>query len=180
MRDPKPMRRPDGQTGFSMIEMLMTAFILAVGLLGLAMLQTMSIRAFRGSKSMTTAIQLAEGVMERVEQESRQSWLNLTDTNLSTAKTVTDLPNLRYLVIKDKGNLVETFNLKGGAVDTSSTDPLVKTTFYTVTTTRFAATAASTGLVSDLTVLVEFNDDRDQKNVAIPRKFTLSRRVLHG
>ena len=60
-------RPPQG--GFSMVEMLMTAFVMAIGILGLAMLQAMSLKASRGTRSMTTAIQVGEGVMDRIEQE---------------------------------------------------------------------------------------------------------------
>ena len=52
-------RTRSGQAGFSMIEMLMTAFVLAIGLLGLCMLQAMSLRASRGSRSLETAVQVA-------------------------------------------------------------------------------------------------------------------------
>ena len=39
--DPHP-RRPLAQAGFSMVEMLMAAFIMAVGILGLSALQVMA------------------------------------------------------------------------------------------------------------------------------------------
>ena len=65
------------QTGFSMVELLMTAFILAIGLLGLSMLQVMSIRASTGSQALNTAVRVGEGVLESIQQEGRQRMLVL-------------------------------------------------------------------------------------------------------
>lgn len=173
------MRR-GAQAGFSMIEMLITAFILAVGILGLTMLQTLSLRASRGSRSLASAILVAEQVMDRVEMEGRLSWLNLTDTNRSAPSIATDLPNLRYIVIPAGGQLVETFNIKGGATDSSSADPLVSTPFFTVTTTRVPAAAAATGGMSDVSVQVQFVDTVDRTNTPIQRTLSLTRRIVHG
>jgi len=167
------------QQGFSMIEMLMTAFILAVGILGLTMLQTMSLKASRGSRSLTSAILVAEHVMDQVEMEGRLSWLNITDTN-SANPTLADLPNLKYIVIPAAGSLVEQFNSKGGPVDTASSDPTVSTSFFTVTTTRVPAAAAVTGRISDVSVQVQFVDNVDRTNTPIQRTVSLTRRIVHG
>jgi len=168
------------QQGFSMIEMLMTAFILAVGILGLTMLQTMSLKASRGSRSLTSAILVAEQVMDQAEMEGRLSWLNITDTN-SAAPSLADMPNLKYIVIPAAGSLVETFNTKGGPVNSASPDPAVSTPFFTVTTTRVpAAAAAVTGRLSDVSVQVQFVDNVDRTNTPIQRTVSLTRRIVHG
>lgn len=167
------------QQGFSMIEMLMTAFILAVGILGLTMLQTMSLKASRGSRSLTSAILVAEHVMDQAEMEGRLSWLNITDSNSATP-SLEDMPNLKYIVIPDAGNLVETFNSKGGPVISTSPDPAESTPFFTVTTTRVAAAAAVTGRISDVSVQVQFVDNVDQTNTPIQRTVSLTRRIVHG
>lgn len=168
------------QAGFSMVEMLMTAFILAVGILGLTMLQTMSLKASRGSRSLTSAILVAEQVMDQVEMEGRLSWLNLTDTNRSAPSIAADLPNLRYVTIPEDGQLVETFNSRGGVTNAASPDPTVSTTFFTVTTTRAPATAAITGRISDVRVQVQFVDNVDRAKAPIQRTLSLTRRILHG
>jgi len=169
-----------GQAGFSMIEMLMTAFVLAVGILGLTMLQTMSLKASRGSQSLTTAVLVAEQVMDQVDLEGRLSWLNLTSSNQITP-TLADLPNLRYLVIPDGGQLVETFNSRGGVVDAGSPDPAVSAPFFTVTTTRQPSAAVMvTGGISDVNVQVQFADGLDVNNLPIQRTVSLTRRIWHG
>jgi prepilin-type N-terminal cleavage/methylation domain-containing protein len=53
LMDALPSRRLHApQAGFSMVEMLMAALILAIGILGVTMMQLMAIRATRGSKNL--------------------------------------------------------------------------------------------------------------------------------
>lgn len=54
------------QSGVTMLEVLITVFILAVGLLGIAALQLMSKRSNFESVQRTTASMLAQGVIERM------------------------------------------------------------------------------------------------------------------
>lgn len=170
------------QAGFSMIEMLMTAFVLAVGILGLTLLQAMSLKASRGSRSMATAVLVADQVMDQVEMEGRLSWLNLTDPQTATP-SLADLKdaNLKYIVLPSGPTpLEEKFNSLGGAVDTNATDPVVSTPFYTVKTNRVTASAVQLGTLSDFTVQVQFADQTSATNAPITRTVTICRRVLHG
>ena len=160
---------PRGQAGFSMIEMLMTAFILAVGILGLSMLQLMSIKASRGGRSLSTAVLVGEHVMEQVEMEGRLSYLNVSQSMSSGVVS-----------LGDGGTLVETFNSKGGPPTPASPDPAEQTPFYTVTTTRNAFVTAASGTLSDVRVQVVFTDQLDQASLPIVRAVTLTRRIIHG
>lgn len=168
------------QAGFSMIEMLMTAFILAVGILGLSMLQLMSLKASRGGRSMSTAVLVGEHVMDQVEMEGRLGWLNATG-NYKNPNMAVDLPNLRYLNLPDGGTRVQTFNSKGGP-PLGNPDPADNTTYFTVTTTRadFVVNPANNGALSNVTVQVQFTDQLDQANLPVLRTVTLTRRILHG
>ena len=169
------------QAGFSMIEMLMTAFIMAVGLLGLAMLQTMSLRASRGSKSLSAAVLVSERVMDQVELEGRLTWLNLTN-NPDAPGTLADFPNstLHYVTIPADGNLVESFNSAGSAVVPHSPNPELAQAFYTVTTTQAPLDAVAFGQLSDFTVQVLFQDNTEGNQRPHMRTVTMTRRVLHG
>ena len=167
------------QRGFSLVEMLMTAFILAVGVMGLTLLQVMSLKGARGGKSLATAIQVGEAVMDRIEMEGRLSWLNITDSQYNVA---TALPNLAFV---NKTTLAQplTFNLKGQVPVTASADPAESTPFYSVGMRRVpvSALAAGTGSISDFTVTVTFADVvNPTTNAPITRTVTLTRRVLHG
>ena len=53
-----------GQGGFSMIEVLIALVVLAVGLLGLALLQTMNLRYTKSAEQRTKAINLASSIID--------------------------------------------------------------------------------------------------------------------
>lgn len=54
------------QKGFGLIEVLVALLILAIGLLGMASLQTTSLQQTTGSQARTQAILLAEDIVERI------------------------------------------------------------------------------------------------------------------
>jgi prepilin-type N-terminal cleavage/methylation domain-containing protein len=177
---PEHVRKRIRQAGFSMIEMLMTAFILAIGILGLSMLQVMSLSASRGGKSLTTAVLVAEHVMDQVQLEGRLSWLNMTNTNFLTP-SLNDLPNLKYITLKTGTELQETFNSKGGPVNAASADPAEQTAYFNVFTSQVPIVDnGPTGGISDVSVRVEFQDQVDKDKKPIPRTLTMTRRISHG
>jgi hypothetical protein len=159
-----------------MVEMLMTAFILAVGLLGLCMLQTMSLRAGRGGQSLTTAVHVANAVMDQVELEGRLSWLNLNQYNTQTVAAA--LPSPFYMGLAVAGQMAQSFNLEGYPPDASSTLPAQSQPFFQVVTTRVddVGTANGSGQLSDFSVQVTFTDVAG----SVPRTVVLTRRILHG
>ena len=69
-------RVPAREAGFSMVELLMAAFILAIGLLGLMALQTSVIKGGAVSELRTTGVALGQGILEAVEAEARQQRLH--------------------------------------------------------------------------------------------------------
>jgi Tfp pilus assembly protein PilV len=162
-----------------MIEMLMTAFILAVGLLGLALFQTMSLRVARGNRSVNTAVLVAQQIVDQAEMEGRLSWLNITDSAYTNG-TLAGLAAIKYLNIPNPGNLVETFNSQGGTIVTTSPDPSVNSKFFTATTTLVPANPAVVGNVSTLSVTVTFSDTVTATNAPVVRSVYLSRRIVHG
>ncbi len=159
-----------GEAGFSMVEMLMTTFILAIGLLGLCMLQTMSLRASRGSRSLSTAIELAEGVMGQIEMEGRLSWLNITNSN-NASTSIGNLNGLLYFPVIQSPQIY--YDGTGKVTD-------VNHQFYAVTVTETPGPAFTTGLIADFKVQVVFSDSVNSLQAAVPRTFTLTRRITHG
>jgi len=171
-----------GQEGFSMIEMLMTAFILAVGLLGLCMLQIMSLRGSRGSQSLTTAVHVATGVLDEIEMEGRLSWANIGDSSPLKGQDNSKL-GLQYLTLaKGKSTNPFYFNIEGNPYDQNSTDPLVKNQYFTVVVKREndVGNASGFGQVSDFTATVTFYDTVDATQTKVPRQVILYRRITHG
>jgi prepilin-type N-terminal cleavage/methylation domain-containing protein len=173
------------QSGFSLIEMLVAATILAVGILGLAMLQAMALRASRGSSNMVMAARLADHIMDSAELEGRLSWLNITDANRH-APSLADLNafNLKYITIASGSAMQEVFNLKGGPVKPDSEDPAEAIAIFRASIRRVAVPAAggagTVGQMSDFSIRIEFSDDVDSQGNSNLRTFSLTRRVIHG
>jgi type IV pilus modification protein PilV len=175
-RTPKNSR----QAGFSMLELLMAAFILAIGVLGLSMLQLMSMRSSRGSRSLNTAVQVAEQVLDQVELEGRVSYLNATDTEYATPPP---LPAMNY--ISQAAPVVQTFTIKGRAPNPAATDLVDSQPFFTATMARSAAAVATSPngqAIHDYTVTVVFNDtvQAGASATVVQRNVVLTRRILHG
>ncbi len=150
----------------------MAAFLLAIGILGLAMLQTMSLRGLRGSRSLQTGVLLAGRMLDQIEMEGRLSWLNITDSNYTTPAS------LSYLQYIGKGTVYMGFDASGTAT-TSAPVSSKPTAFYVATVTETAVSTASTGAVSDYAVTLQFADEAN-KSGTIQRTVTLTRRVVHG
>ena len=67
-------RRAPRQTGFSLVELLVTALIFGIGLLGLASLQVSTLRSNSGGRNRVTAASLAEGCLSSIQAEGSLSW----------------------------------------------------------------------------------------------------------
>ena len=154
------------QLGFSVVEMLMAAFIMAIGLLGLAMLQTMALRSNTGSKSMTSAVLVADRVLAQAEALGRNS--QLCARNGSTppalapdyfgAATFTQY----YKYDGTYSATVEYFRV--------TVDP----------TTVVSAAVAGMGGIKMVTVTVNWSEGVNSSNTAIPRSIVLSRRISYA
>ncbi len=166
------------QAGFSMVEMLMAAFILAIGILGLTMLQTMSMRASRGSRSLSTAVQVAEAMLDQVEMEGRLTWLNATTTIFAAPPAP---PPLVYF--NPMRPVVRTFTINGRPPDPAATDPADINPFFTATLGApvFVSSGVNGQSVHDFTVTVTFNDTVQAGSTAVvQRSVVLTRRIVHA
>ena len=67
--------RPGSQAGFSMVEFLVAAFILAFGLLGLMTLQVGAVSQAATGRSRVTAAYVAELVLQRAQLEGQHYYL---------------------------------------------------------------------------------------------------------
>ena len=67
-------RRHANQRGFSLAELMITALIFGVGLLGLAALQISTLRSNSGGRNRVTAASLAEGCLSAIQAEGSLSW----------------------------------------------------------------------------------------------------------
>jgi prepilin-type N-terminal cleavage/methylation domain-containing protein len=176
------------QSGFSLVEMLAAAFIMAIGILGILTLQMMAIRATKGTSNMSTAARIAEQIIDQAEMEGRLSWLNITDGN-RTAPNLGDLDGfqLKYIVLEVGKELVEEYNVKGDLVvkgGEAHEDSMASAVFFTVATRREKIDPLGApnpvGAISDFKVRVTFADVVGADKQVITRIFNLSRRIIHG
>jgi Tfp pilus assembly protein PilV len=152
-----------------MVEMLMAAFIMAVGLLGLAMLQTYSMRAQAGSSNQGVAVQLGEQILDEAENLGRNSVMCAHNGFTVPA------PATNYL---GAAPVVQTFTNTGVAG---------APVFFTATST--ATLAASPGVVTAVSqiggiamvqVVVSWSETLSTTGGALPRTVTLYRRIEYA
>jgi len=164
---------PGRQTGFSLVELLMAAFIMAIGLLGLGMLQAYAIRTSSSAKNMTMAVKIGERSLDAVAAEGRQRLLIIrTSTNPDPTQ---DLPaSTRYFA----GTAVTEYYTADGTNQTAKDG----NTVFTVVITPAAAAdyAEVSGLaLRSYTATVTYNQAVDPKNASktILKTLTLLRKV---
>lgn len=136
---PNCNRKHGKQYGFSMVEMLMAAFILAIGILGLTALQTMSLKSSTSSKGLTTGVLVAERVLDEIESNARNTLLYRR-----SFPPVTLPANLVDFLARP----VTTYNFAGRP---SVGDPIDPNPYFTVTTSMNPATG--NGIVAPVTGL---------------------------
>ena len=159
------------QKGFSMVEMLMAAFILAIGLLGLSMLQVMSVRSNAGSRMQTLAIGVGQNILETIDAEARQQRLfrTLDPSNTTSLTSYFGAPAING-----------TYSIYGTPVNTGSSDPLEQATVFTTTsncTQDVTGGSAVSGRVYSFTIVVSFVDGINSSGAAHARTQTFRRKV---
>ncbi len=133
-REPRPARP---EQGFTMVELLVVAVILAIGLLGLIALQVASIKSGGQSRLRGTATLLGHNLLDRAVAEGLVSSAERYDQNgvvSSTGWKYID-PNLSAYTSTATDNLF--FDINGNAVP--SNDPNL---VFTVSWQRFAGVNA--------------------------------------
>lgn len=163
------------QSGFSMIELLMTAFILAVGILGLTALQSLALTAATRSKGYNGAVAVAGHILEDIESQARQRWLIIT--NDPTAAFPVYTPD--YFAGVD---VTENFTFNGHYPDASAANPVDRNIFFTVVThgDPVLHTVAKSGAIRNYTVTVTFNEAGAAGQPTATRKVVISKTVLYG
>jgi prepilin-type N-terminal cleavage/methylation domain-containing protein len=156
------------ERGFSMVEMLLAALILAVGILGLTMLQAMGLRYMRGSHNLTLATQLAEQTLDQVEQEGRSTWLNATDSPLAAPRAV---PGLLYFAAGSLFRVVQDYDGQG--------NPTAGNGVFTCVAQSALVPGATVGGLVDVTATVTFQE-AGQGGALATRSVVVSRRIVHG
>lgn len=159
---------PRREAGFTMVELLIAAAILAVGILGLTMLQTFALSSGGGSANQMVAIQVAEQVLDQVENVGRNS-VFCTHNNFTVPAPA---PNYWG------GPITQTFTNAGTAGAPA---------FYTAVITPITAAGAANpgvvnpiqgiGGVAQVKVVVSWSEQLKATGALSTRSVTLYRRI---
>lgn len=130
------IRRNTCQSGFSLVELLVTALIFGIGLLGLAALQVSTLRSNSGGRNRVAAASLAEGCLSAIQAEGSLSWSYAANVQgigetYKTPRKYTDTAG-------PANGVFGTFDVNGQPVVAGS-----PTQVFTVNWARLAPTAAT-------------------------------------
>jgi hypothetical protein len=163
-----------------MIEFLLAAFIMAVGLLGITALQILALRSTTTSRGLSTSILVSEGVMERVNAEARQSYMGMVFSAAPTAtpRYITKAPVAPGVQPTDPvpaGAIKDYFDFAGTPMTTAAG------AYYTVSTWVDSQVLGS-GSTDVFRVRVEFNESPDPNNPGqfLKHSINLTRTVVHA
>lgn len=160
------------QLGFSMVEMLLAAFILAIGILGLLSLQTMSLKAATSGRGLTTAVLIAERVLDEIEANARNTLLYRRNSPPVALKDE---------LIDILSPAPKTFNFSGRP---AVGDPIDSTPYFTATVIS-NPTGSDTGVVTPVPALGGIAFEQvdvtwTETSGAPARHVVLSRRVAYA
>lgn len=164
----KRLRTKDRQLGFSIVEFMVTAFVIAIGLLGLTMFQAISMRTGSGSRTVNTAVMIGEGILESIQSEGRQRLLFLRYAGTQPATTY----------FKPTNDVVNQYYAFDGSLLPDATNA-----YYTVqiTPSDIVSTAGSTtGGTKLFTLKVSFTDVVTGGGTPHTRTVTLTRQVAYA
>lgn len=156
------------EKGFSFIELLFVAFILGIGILGLTLLQVMSMRSATGSKALNTAVMVGEGTLESIQAEGRERMLFL--------KYSGSAPITTYFTVSND-SITRYFDFKGNPL-TGAADSY----FTMIITPSDIVAISSAGGTKLFTLTVTFYEAQNPQNptLKIPRTVTLTRQVAYA
>jgi len=167
------IQRCGPESGFSLVELLVAAFIMAVGLLGLAALETVSLKSNTRARGYNTAVLVASQVLDAAETQARQ-----TIQTQSQGGTVVYPTNDYFGAVP----VVEQFTFRGAHLNANSADPVDKTTFFTASTTSVNAGnyAGAIGRLVVVTTVVTFQEALSNSGPLVTRTVTLTRNINHA
>ena len=166
------------ESGFSMVEMLMAAVIMAIGLLGLCMLQTYALRVQSGSGNRTFALQVAEQVMDEAENQGRMRVLCSQNGITPPAQTINyfgaAIPDQIFTI-----PVLDTTSLTAGVPSKLGQQKGVGGINFTASTAAIVLTppVALIGGIAQVNVVVQWNEAVKQGGGTNSRSIALSRQI---
>lgn len=143
--------------GFSMIEFLMTAVILGVGLLGLAALTTTAMRSYGGSRTRDTAMSLSGSVLDRLALDGRLSaQVRGSGGTVPASALVANATDGAVNAYADPATTWTTFDLQG---QPSQTAPIFNISWVRRATKGITPATSSQSAASEVVVNVQWNEE---------------------
>jgi prepilin-type N-terminal cleavage/methylation domain-containing protein len=170
--------RTSRQAGFSLAELLITALIFGIGLLGLAALQVSTMRSNSGGRNRFTAVALSEGCMSAIQAEGSLSWSYAAGV-MGTAAVFPVAA--RTYTGGNVGGTFGTFDVDGKAVVEGDPSQIFKVTWTRLTTAATPGVPITNMNLNEFVVTVTWRDQVvDAKGVSIPAStLTVSRLIRY-
>ena len=164
-----------------MVEFLMVAVILGVGLLGLAALTTTAMRSYGGSRTRDAAVALSSSVLDRLSLDGRISaQLRGLGSAVPATALVANAVDGATNTYADPATAVPTFDLQGLP---SATAPVFQVTWVRRATKSLAPAATSNSAASEVVVNVQWNEDVRNPSTGVstasPRYISVSRFIRY-
>jgi type IV pilus assembly protein PilV len=172
--------RASSRAGFSIVEFLLAAVILGIGLLGLAALTVMSTKGFGGSRTRNGASNLAGSVLDRLALDGRLSAaVRSNGGTVPASALIANATADQVNAYADPATAYTAFDLQGQATNT--------TPVYTVTWVRRASktaltpAATSLSLSAEVIVNVAWNEavKSSSGTTTVPRYLSFSRSIRY-
>ncbi len=163
-----------------MIEMLMAAFILSIGLLGLTALQSAALTTSTRAKGYYGAVNAAGYILENIESQARQRTLTRINDPLAVLPVYT--PDYFGADPAQPVLVNENLTFNGHYPNAAAVNVVDQNTFFKVSTSGPATVhpvAATTSAYRNYTVTVTFTEI-GPGNIKIPRSVAISRMVVYG
>jgi prepilin-type N-terminal cleavage/methylation domain-containing protein len=167
-------------TGFSLIEFLMVAVILGIGLLGLAALTTTAMRSYGGSRSRDAAIALSSSVLDRLSLDGRiTAQLRGIGSAIPGSALVANAVDGAVNPYADPATALGTFDLQG---QPSAAAPVFQVSWVRRATKSIEPVASSQSAVSEVVVNVQWSEsvrNPDGTSSTQPRYISVSRFIRY-
>ncbi len=174
------LRPRETSKGFSLIEFLMVAVILGIGLLGLAALTTTAMRSYGGSRSRDAAVALSGSVLDRLSLDGRLSaQLRGIGSAIPATALVANAVEGAVNPYADPATALGTFDLEGLP---SATNQVFTVNWVRRATKSITPVASSQSAVSEVVVNVQWNEavrKADGTSIAQPRYISVSRFIRY-
>jgi prepilin-type N-terminal cleavage/methylation domain-containing protein len=143
--------------GFSLVEFLMVAIILGIGLLGLAALTTTAMRGYSGSRTLDSAVALSSSVMDRLSADGRISaqLRSISGSTIPTSALVANATDGKVNTYTDPATQLGTFDLQG---QPSSTQPVFTVKWVRRADKGLSPVTASLADGAEVVVNIEWNE----------------------